>query len=128
MDKKRQKLILEFLKNSFDPEGTIHFLAVAAMEQEGVEHLESLIIKVRVALTLQEGQSINPYFDGTDLSIEMTPTETQFIQEEDWADGPPIREGSPIELALGWVSELALPFYVSFEAQKAAKKKEGKQS
>lgn len=62
MDKKRQKLILEFLKNSFDPEGTIHFLAVAAMEQEGVEHLESLIIKVRVALTLQRRSIHKPIF------------------------------------------------------------------
>lgn len=44
----------------------------------------------------------------------------QFALEKDWADGPPAIEGSPIEFALGWVSELAEPFYVSPEDLTAA--------
>jgi hypothetical protein len=122
MDKEKQLRILEFLKTSLDAEGTIHFLAVAAMEQEKVEHLQSITIKVRLALTFQEDQSVNPYFDGTDMYILMTPTEIQFTREDEWADGPPIMEGSPIELALGWVSQLSVPFYISTEAQEAAHK------
>ncbi|MNP49835.1 hypothetical protein D3C76_1440480 [compost metagenome] len=39
-----------------------------------------------------------------------------FTLEKEWADGPPAIEGSPIEFALGWVSELAKPFYISPEA------------
>lgn len=50
--------------------------------------------------------------DGDDIS---------FTREEEWADGPPAIEGSPIELALGWVSDLAEPFYISPEALAAAK-------
>ncbi|MDH6372629.1 hypothetical protein M2444_004457 [Paenibacillus sp. PastF-3] len=122
---KQQKKILNFLITSLDPEGTIHFLAVAAMEQEKIEHLHSITIKVRVALTYKEDQSVNPYFDGTDMYFLMTPTEIQFIREEEWADGPPLMEGSPIELALGWVSQLNVPFYVSSEAHEAAHKERG---
>ncbi|MNP66733.1 hypothetical protein D3C76_1624750 [compost metagenome] len=59
------------------------------------------------------------------MYIEMTPTEIQFTKEDEWADGPPIMEGSPIELALGWVSEMALPFYVSSEAQEASNRERG---
>ncbi|ASA24929.1 hypothetical protein [Paenibacillus donghaensis] len=125
MNKQHQQRILDFLKTSLDPEGTIHFLAVAAMEQEQIEHLQSITIKLRVALTYQEDQSINPYFDGTDMYILMTPTGIQFAREEEWADGPPIMEGSPIELALGWVSQLNVPFYVSSEAHEAAHKERG---
>lgn len=33
MDKEEQQSIIEFLKTSFDPEGTIRFLVVATMEQ-----------------------------------------------------------------------------------------------
>ncbi len=123
---KQQQIILDFLKISYDPEGTIHFLAVAAMEQERVvEHSQSITVKVRVALTYQEDRSINPYFDGTDMYILLTPTEIKFTREDDWADGPPIMEGSPIELALGWVSQLNVPFYVSTEAHEAAHKERG---
>jgi hypothetical protein len=123
MDKEQQQRIMAFLKEAFDPEGTIHFLAVAAMEQERVEGSPSDTIKVRVALTFQEDQSVNPFFDGTDLFIMITPTEIQFTQEDEWADGPPIMQGSPNELALGWVSELNLPFFVSTEAHEATLKK-----
>lgn len=125
MDKQQQQMILEFLKASYDPDGTIHFLAVAAMEQERIEHSQSTIIKLRVALTYQEDHSINPYFDGTDMYVLLTPTEVQFTREEEWADGPPIMEGSPIELALGWVSQLNVPFYVSTEAHEAAQTEGG---
>ncbi|WP_340400007.1 hypothetical protein [Paenibacillus sp. FSL H8-0079] len=40
--------------------------------------------------------------------------------EKDWADWPPAIEGSPNEFALGWVSELAVSFYVSAEALSVA--------
>ncbi|MEK5182716.1 hypothetical protein [Paenibacillus odorifer] len=125
MEKQYQQKVINFLKTSFDPEGTNHLLAVAAIEQERVEHSQSTIIKLRVALTYQEDQSINPYFDGTDMYVLLNPTEIQFTREEEWADGPPIMEGSPIELALGWVSQLNVPFYVSTEAHKAAQKEGG---
>ncbi|MEK4730038.1 hypothetical protein [Paenibacillus sp. FSL L8-0641] len=39
------------------------------------------------------------YFDGTDLFVTISPKENQFTREKNWADGPPVREGSPLELA-----------------------------
>ncbi|ASA24949.1 hypothetical protein [Paenibacillus donghaensis] len=87
MNKQQQQRIFDFLKTSLDPEGTIHFLALAAIEQERVEHLQSTTIKVRVALTYQEDHSINTYFDGSDMFIMMAPTEIQFTKEDEWADG-----------------------------------------
>ncbi|AIQ38565.1 hypothetical protein R50345_30500 [Paenibacillus sp. FSL R5-0345] len=125
MDKEQQQRILDFLKISFNSDDTIHILAVAAMEHEKLERHQPLILKLRVALTFHEDQSINPYFDGTDMYVLLTPTEIQFAREEEWADGPPIMEGSPIELALGWVSQLNVPFYVSTEAHEAAHKERG---
>lgn len=51
---------------------------------------------------------------------EAIPT-VKFTLEKSWADGPPAVEGSPIELALSWVTELTEPFYVSPEVLVAAK-------
>lgn len=119
MDNEQQRRVLEFLKSSFDPEETMHFLAVSALqvEQDGSE--QGLKLKVRIALTFREGESINPYFDGTDLYAAISANEIQFTNEDEWSEGPPIMEGSPIELAFGWVSELAPPFLVSSEAREA---------
>lgn len=61
MDKEQLQRILDLLKQSFDPESMIHFSAVAVMEQERVEYPRSITIKGRMALSFQEGQSINPY-------------------------------------------------------------------
>ncbi|MCP3776176.1 hypothetical protein NLX71_23230 [Paenibacillus sp. MZ04-78.2] len=55
----------------------------------------------------------------------MHTTNIQLTHEDEWADGPPIPEGSPIEFALGWVTELIGPFIVSPEAQRAVDKKQG---
>ncbi|MEK4513557.1 hypothetical protein [Paenibacillus sp. FSL K6-2524] len=76
---------------------------------------------MRVALTFQEGDTVKPYYDGTDLFVTMGEGSIQFTLEKDWADGTPAIEGSPIEFALFWVSELTEPFYVSPEALAAAK-------
>jgi hypothetical protein len=78
---------------------------------------------VRVALTFQEGETINPNYEGTDLFVTMGENNIQFALEKNWADDPPAIEGSPIEFALGWVSKLAKPFYVSSEALTAAEAK-----
>ncbi|WP_339192782.1 hypothetical protein [Paenibacillus sp. FSL W8-1287] len=120
MNKETQQRILEFLKTSFDTEGTIHFLAVAAVQEEVDVSTQEVTFKIRVALTFQKGSKVNPYFDGTDLYVTITEAEIRFAQEDVWADGPPLREGSPNELALDWVSELVPPFFVSPQAREAA--------
>lgn len=112
--------LLSLLEATFNPEGDIHILAIAEKEIQSHEK-ERPVHQVRVALTFQEGDTVNPYYDGTDLFVTMGEGRIQFTLEKDWADGPPAIEGSPIELALGWVSELADPFYVSPEAFAAAK-------
>lgn len=119
MDIDQQSRLLEFLKSSFDPEETMHFLAVSAtqVEQDGSE--QKIKFKVRIALTFQEVDFINPYFDGTDLYVAISSNGIQFTNEDEWSDGPPIMEGSPVELAIGWVSDLAPPFWVSLEAREA---------
>lgn len=113
-----QKLLL-FLSSSFDPEGVMHILAVSAVPIEDGNHEQEIRMKVRIALTFKEDDSINPYFDGIDLFVAINTDGIRFTNEDEWADGPPIMEGSPIELAVGWVSELAQPLWVSPEANEA---------
>jgi hypothetical protein len=120
MDKSWQQRLLDFLNLALNPNGDICLLAVSAIEQQK-EHRETVQLKVRVALTFRDGEGVNPYFDGTDLFVAMNPNEVRFIREDGWTEGPPIMEGSPNELALGWVSQLAPPFFVSPEAREAAK-------
>jgi hypothetical protein len=119
MDNTTQHRLLDFLTASFDTDDTIHFLAVSAVEL-GTSDQKTTLLKVRVAVSFKEGDSINPYFDGTDMYVEIGPDTIQFAREYEWADGPPILEGSPNELALSWVSKLAPPFHVSPEALDAA--------
>lgn len=118
MDKTMQQRLLDFLKANFDTDGTLRFLAASAKKIEN--NSSTKLFKVRLAVTFQEGNSVIPYFDGTDMYVEIDPHSIQFAREHEWADGPPITEGSPNELALPWVSELAPPFYISQEAEKAA--------
>ena len=113
------KKLLALLESTLNPEDDIHFLAIAEKQFQTREK-ERPMHQVRVALTFQEGDRVNPYYDGTDLFITTDENNFQFTLEKDWVDGPPIIEGSPIEFALGWVSELAEPFYVSSEALAAA--------
>ncbi|ASS67593.1 MULTISPECIES: hypothetical protein [unclassified Paenibacillus] len=114
--------LISLLEETSNSEGDIHFLAIAETEtQVQIHKKERPVRQVRVALTFQEGDTVNPYYDGTDLFVTMGEDSIQFTLEKDWADGPPAIEGSPIEFALGWVSELAEPFYVSPEALEAAK-------
>ncbi|WP_372814287.1 hypothetical protein [Paenibacillus sp.] len=120
MEKEKQQRILEFLKSSFDTDCTIHILAVAAAQEEQNTSNQEVTFKLRVAVTFQNDYDVNPYFDGTDLYVTISAAEIRFAREDEWADGPPLREGSPNELALDWVSELALPFFVSPQAQEAA--------
>jgi len=116
---KIEKRLYELLKTAFNPEGDIHFLALAE-KQIQVHEKERPVHQVRVALTFQEGDTVNPYYDGTDLFVTMSEDNIQFTLEKDWVDEPPTIEGSPIEFALGWVAELAEPFYFSTEALAAA--------
>ncbi|MNV42455.1 hypothetical protein D3C71_1341280 [compost metagenome] len=95
-------------------------MAIAEKEMQVYEK-ERPVHQVRVALTFQEGVTVNPYYDGTDLFVTIGEDSIEFTLEKEWADGSPAIEGSPIEFALGWVSELAEPFYVSPEALAAAK-------
>lgn len=118
--KHAQQRIFDLITQEFVNDGTVHFLAISALKLQHDTGTEPIIFKVRIALTFTLISGVNPYFDGTDLFVTVTPEDTCFTREEDWADGPPICESSPIELALGWVSELAPPFFVSPEAQEAA--------
>ncbi|MFC5703055.1 hypothetical protein ACFPVX_17335 [Cohnella faecalis] len=120
MENDQHKRLLEFLESSFDHEGTMCFLAVSASQvgQDGSK--QEITLKVRVALAFREGESVTPYFDGTDLYVTICSNSIQFTNEDEWSEGPPIMEGSPIALAAGWVSELAPPFWISLEAREAA--------
>lgn len=113
MNENHTELLL-LLETVFNPQGDIHILAIAEKETQIYEK-ERPIHQVRVALTFREGDTVNPYYDGTDLYVTMGEDRIQFALEEKWADGPPAVEGSPIELALNWVSDLTEPFYVSPE-------------
>ncbi|MFF2017805.1 hypothetical protein [Paenibacillus sp. NPDC058177] len=115
-----QKGLLSLLESTFNPRGEIHFLAIAK-KQIQVHEKERPVHQVRVALTFQEGATVNPYYDGTDLFVTISEDSIQFTLEEEWAESPPTIEGSPIEFALSWVSQLTKPFYVSAEALAAAK-------
>ncbi|MGN7414605.1 hypothetical protein [Paenibacillus sp. SAF-068] len=114
-----QRKLLVLLESTFNPEGDIHFLTIAEKEIQ-IHEKERPVHQVRVALTFQEVDTVNPYYDGTDLFVTIEEDNIQFALEKDWADEPPAIEGSPIEFALGWVSELTEPFYVSHEALRAA--------
>ncbi|PWW37886.1 MULTISPECIES: hypothetical protein [Paenibacillus] len=116
---KTQGQLLSLLETTFNPEGDINLLAIAEKEIQINEKGRS-VHQVRIALTFQEGGTVNPYYDGTDLFVTIGEDNIQFTLEKDWVDGPPTIEGSPIEFALGWVGELAEPFYVSPEALAAA--------
>lgn len=114
-----QRNLLALLESTFNPEGDIHFLAIADKKIQ-VHEKGRPVHQVRVALTFQERDTVNPYYDGTDLFVTMGEDSIQVTLEKDWVDAPPTIEGSPIEFALGWVSELADPFYVSPDALAAA--------
>jgi hypothetical protein len=112
--------LLSLLETTFNLDGDICFLAISETQVESVVE-ERPVHQVRVALTFQEGDTVNPYYDGTDLFVTMRENDIKFTLEKSWADGPPAVEGSPIELALSWVTELTEPFYVSPEVLVAAK-------
>lgn len=118
MNEKHKKLFA-LLEKAFNPTGDIHFLAISETQIQAFTK-ERPVHQVRVALTFNEGDTINPYYDGTDLFVTLEGDNIQFALEKEWAQGPPAVEGSPIELSLGWVSELAKPFYVSPKALAAA--------
>lgn len=111
----KHKQLLDFLTTVFNPEGDIHFLAISETQIESAVEGRS-VHQVRVALTFKEGDGINPYYDGSDVFVVVDGDDISFTREEEWAEGPPLVEGSPIELAVGWVSKLAEPFYISPEA------------
>ncbi|QOS81917.1 hypothetical protein JNUCC31_14345 [Paenibacillus sp. JNUCC31] len=117
--KKTHKKLIKLLEKTINPEGDIHFLEIAVKHSKTHEK-ERPVRQVRVALTFQEGDTLDPYYDGTDLFVLMGENNIQFTLEKEWTDGHPTIEGSPIEFAFGWVAELAEPFYVSPEALAAA--------
>ncbi|CAG7649670.1 hypothetical protein PAESOLCIP111_05919 [Paenibacillus solanacearum] len=99
MDKPTQQKLMDFLKANFDTDGNLRFLAVSAMKLVAADQLTTLF-KVRIAITFQAGDSVIPFFDGTDMYVGISPSSIKFAREHEWADGPPIMEGSPNELAL----------------------------
>lgn len=112
---KLQKL----LEETFNSEGDILILAVAITPLENSPLALGSIssaYQVRIALTYMDNEGVVPYFDGSDLYVSITVNDIEFILEDEWTDGPPLVEGSPIKLVLSWVSELAEPFYISPEA------------
>lgn len=115
MNKTQEKLLFELLNDTFNPESDNHILAISTVNllEAPDEIYNAAIYKVRIALTYLDRDGINPYFDGTELFVQATPEGFQFVKEEVWADGPPLMEGSPIELAANWVSGLNAPFFVS---------------
>ncbi|SLK17350.1 MULTISPECIES: hypothetical protein [unclassified Paenibacillus] len=115
-----QRKLLALLESTFNSEDDIHFLAIAEKEIQ-INEKELPVHQERVALTFKEGGTVNPYYNGTDLFVTIGEDNIQFALEKDWVEEPPTIEGSPTEFALGWVSELAEPFYVSREALTAAK-------
>ncbi|WP_404303119.1 hypothetical protein [Paenibacillus sp. DP01] len=98
--------ILKLLETAFNPEGDIHFLAITETQIQ-VQEKERPVHQVRVALTFQEGDTVNPYYDGTDLFVMIGEDSIQFTLEKEWADGPPAIEGSPIACA---IDEIIHPF------------------
>ncbi len=118
MDKKHHHL-LSILNIAFNFEGDMNFLAISTKQTESTVEGRP-VHQVRVALTFKEGDGINPYYDGTDVFVIWDEEGIAFTREEEWATGPPLVEGSPVELAVGWVSELAEPFYISAEVFKTA--------
>lgn len=121
MDSITQKRILEFLKTAYDYNGTIHLLALSAKEATAKGTDLPHRYWLRIAMTYRESDKVCPYFDGTDLAVDVGSEDIRFAAEDEWADGPPIMEGSPNALALPWVSELAPPFFVSQDALEAAR-------
>ncbi|RAV19461.1 hypothetical protein [Paenibacillus contaminans] len=82
-----QQRLYNFLTQQFNPDGSIHFLAISAIKLEQEKPNLPTNIKVRLALTFQDSSGMNPYFDGTDLYITITPEDIRFIEEEVWAKG-----------------------------------------
>lgn len=78
----KQNQILGLLEITFNPEGDIHFLAIAE-KQIQIHEKERPVHHVRVALTFQEGDTTNPYYDGTDLFVTMNEDHIQFTLEKD---------------------------------------------
>lgn len=117
MNNIQERLLSTLLNDTFNPEGDIRILAISTVTSPDAPHeiQHSSFYKVRIAMTYQDSDGINPYFDGTELFVQITPEGIRFAKEEVWADGPPLMEGSPNELAVGWVSELNAPFFVSPE-------------
>ncbi|WP_340015111.1 hypothetical protein [Paenibacillus sp. FSL K6-1318] len=96
-----QKQLLTFLESTLNHEDNIHILAIAEKEMK-VYKKERPVHQVRLALTFQEGETVNPYYDGADLFVTIRENNIQFVLERDWSDGTPAIKGSPIEFALGW--------------------------
>ena len=121
MNEVTQQRLLEFVRITFHYDETLHLLAVSATEVGRAKKSSETFWKVRVALTYREEDSMNPYFDGTDLEVAVDGMEIRLMEESLLANDPPIVEGGSNELAINWVSELASPFWISEEAEKAAK-------
>ncbi|OMF96833.1 hypothetical protein [Paenibacillus sp. FSL R7-0337] len=115
--------LLKFLNETFNYDGTTYLLAVSARGSTGDGTALESNWRLRVALTYRENDTtVNPYWDGTELEIALTGENICLLDEASLADEPPIIEGSPNALALEWVSEIAVPLWVSDEAREAAAK------
>ncbi|WP_042198149.1 hypothetical protein [Paenibacillus camerounensis] len=116
----RRKKLLEFLDRTFNYDGTTYLLAVSARISTEVGTVLNSHWKLRVALTYRENDNtINPYWDGTELEIAWAEDSIQLLSESALTDETPIIEGSPNALALEWIAEIAPPLWVSNEAKEA---------
>ncbi|MBW4083651.1 hypothetical protein [Paenibacillus sp. S150] len=120
-----RKQLLEFLEGTFNYDGTVYLLAVSARESAGDEAALESHWRLRVALTYKENDIVNPYWDGTELDIALAGENIRLLDEVALVNKPPTVEGSPNELALEWVSEIAPPLWMSDEARKAATAMDG---
>lgn len=115
MDTSTKGRLVEFLNASLNPNGDISILAVSIADLGQSEQADGVLFQVRIAITFREADGLCPYFDGTDLFLAISETNMRFVCEGKWSDGPPLVEGSPIELALNWVSELGPPIFAVTE-------------
>jgi hypothetical protein len=85
-----RKQLLGFLERTFNYDGTVHLLVVSARRvgargQSGEPHW-----RLRVALTYEENDTINPYWDGTELYIALVGDSIWLLDESVLANEPPI--------------------------------------
>lgn len=81
----------------------------------------SVRFKLRIAMTFREGDTICPFFDSTELSVNVSPTDIRFTNEEEWAGWTAYhgRQPQQAHVALGFgVGSTLLRFFRGPEVSK----------